>query len=230
MPQVRSQAALYFANDDAGVSDTSIRLAIFDDHELMRKALTRALHAETVFEIVASGSSADAAVRAAEEDLPDIMLLDVSMPGGGINAAREICKIAPFVKCVMLSSTDDEDIVGAALSAGAYAFLAKGIALQHLADSLKRVHRGWSVISPGLASDLISGRGFGAPWTNTAAAAIELSEREEQILSRTAQGLTETEIAEGIGLSVQSVGAFLTNVLIKLHSQARVDIVLRSNA
>ena len=138
---------------------------------------------------------------------------------------------APFVKCVMLSSTDDEDIVSAALSAGAYAFLSKGIASRDLADCLKRVHHGWSAISPGLASQLISDRGFGAPWVNApGAVSLELCEREDQILRRLAQGLTENEIAEGIGLTKAAVSGFVTNLLLKLHQQTHIEKILGTNA
>ena len=213
-------------DSDVLASPNTITIALFDDHALMREALQRTLGLEPDFHIVATGGTADAAVAAACEYLPDVMLLDVSMPGDGIEAAQDIFRLAPHVTCVMLSSHDDEHVVSTALSAGAYAFLPKGMPSCELAQELRRIRWGRSYISPALAGQLLSDRGFGAPWSSaTEPGAIAISEREEQILRRLSQGFTEEEIAASVGLSVPAVGAFLTNTLMKLHEQSLLERV-----
>jgi two-component system nitrate/nitrite response regulator NarL len=208
-------------------SGNQIRIAIFDDHALVRDALANALSAQPDFEVVATGSSAAEAVATAENHLPHLAILDVSMPGDGLQAALGIVRSVPFVKCVMLSSQDDEHVVSAALAAGAYAFLAKGISVQRLAGELRQVHRGQSYISAALAARLLPG-GFGSPWIGDdgGEALIEITEREEQILRRLAQGFTVDEIGASIGLSPETVSRFLTNVLIKLHERSLIDDAL----
>ena len=207
---------------------TQIRIALFDDHAAIRDSMTRALAAEGSFDVVASGGSADEAVASGQNDLPELMLLDLQMPGGGLQAVEKLCRDCPFVKTVILSSDDSEHLVSAAFGAGAFGYLTKGQSLKSIVASLNEIYRGRSQFSAGLASTLIAVRGIATPWHLTdEMGQLSITAREEQILSRFAQGLTVEEIANSIGLAAISVGAYLTNILHKLHQQTLVDRALQ---
>ena len=207
---------------------TQIRIALFDDHAAIRDSMTRALAAEGSFDVVASGGSADEAVASGQNDLPELMLLDLQMPGGGLQAVEKLCRDCPFVKTVILSSDDSEHLVSAAFGAGAFGYLTKGQSLKSIIASLNEIYRGRSQFSAGLASTLIAVRGIATPWHLTdEMGQLSITAREEQILSRFAQGLTVEEIANSIGLAAISVGAYLTNILHKLHQQTLVDRALQ---
>lgn len=205
----------------------SIRVALFDDHAAMRQGLAFALGAIGGFEVVAEGGNADEAVEAARTVLPDVMLLDFHMPGGGLDAARRLFLESPFVKIVILSSDDSEHLVSAAFSAGAVGFLIKGQPLASLFEVLKSIAHGESQFSPVLAAKIVAPRGIATPWHETnAGAELPLTAKEEQILSRYAQGLTIDEISSSIGVKRPTVGAYLTNILHKLHEQTLLQRAL----
>ena len=205
-----------------------IRIALVDDHARVRDALEALLKREADFSIVGTGASSDEAVALAEDLLPDVLLLDINMPGDGISAARRIFRSCPAVKIVMLTSADDAYLVDAALSAGARGYIVKGEPASVIAGAVRETVSGRSYIAPSLAAKLLTSPGFGAPWDTGAGSPIELVEREEQVLRRLAQGLTYIEIAESTGLSEAGVAAFVTNILMKLHAQTAVEAALKS--
>ncbi len=180
----------------------------------------KALAAEGSFEVVASGGTADEAVACGVTELPDLIVSDLQMPGSGLEAVRRLYAEAPFVKSIVLSSDDSEHLVSAAYAVGAFGFLVKGQSLREVIAAFKAIVDGQSFFSPALARKLVAPQGIAAPWRAADEfATLAITPREEQILSRYAQGLTIEEIAESIGLRVQIVGAFLTNILHKLHEQ-----------
>jgi two-component system, NarL family, nitrate/nitrite response regulator NarL len=205
-----------------------LRIALVDDHARVRDALAAVLARERDFEVVAAGSSGDEAIAIAEDLLPDVILLDINMPGDGIVAARRIFRVCPAIKIVMLTSADDAYLVDAALSAGARGYIVKGEPAAVIADTIRDIDSGQSYLAPSLAAKLLASPGYGAPWDGDTESPIELVEREEQILRRLAQGLTYTEIAESTGLSAAAVAAFVTNILMKLHAQTVVDEALKT--
>ena len=206
-----------------------IRIALIDDHARVRDALAALLAREDDFAIVATGASSDEAVKIAEDYLPDVLLLDINMPGDGIAAARRIFRSCPVVKIVMLTSADDAYLVDAALTAGALSYIIKGVPASVIAAAIRDVKCGRSYIAPSLAGRLLASTGYGAPWDTVSDSPIEIVEREEQVLRRLAQGLTYTEIAESTGLSEPAVAAFVTNILMKLHAQTVVEAALNAN-
>ena len=196
----------------------NIRVALFDDHVLVRERLAAVLGNGYGLDVVATGGTVDEAVACAQSDLPDVLVLDVNMPGDGIEGARKIYQVCPFVKIVMLSTQDDAHVVSAALMGGAHAFVAKGLPTRDLAAVIQRIHGGQSDMPPELAQRLLAQRGFAAPWHDGKGSDdIDLTEREEQVLRRIAQGLTPDETGAGIGLTGAVVALILTNVLMKLH-------------
>jgi two-component system, NarL family, nitrate/nitrite response regulator NarL len=208
-----------------------IRIAIFDDHVAMREVFAHALAAEGTFDVVAQGSTADEAIACGNAELPDLMILDIHMPGDGLEAVRRLYLESPVVKSVILSSDDSEHVVSAAFSMGAYGYLEKGQPLSAVISALKLIASGQSQFSPGLASTLLPAGGVATPWLmRDDASQLPLTAREEQILSRYAQGLTLGEIAASIGISDMAAGASLTNILHKLHENTLYESLAAQNS
>ncbi len=203
----------------------ALQVAVIDDHPLFREGVVATLAAQPNVEVVAQGASADDAVRIASERLPDIMLLDVSMPGGGLAAAREIAIVAPVVKVVVLTVSEDEEDVTAALRAGARAYVLKGIAARELVGILRAVAAGEVYVTPSLAATLLAEMGSGA--RGQAADPLgALTERERQILERVAVGESNKEVASALHLSEKTVKHHMTNILQKLQVRNRVEAAL----
>ncbi len=219
---------LPLAAEDATIVSDRIRIAIFDDHALIREMIAKSLSAMPEFEVVATGQSASDAITAAETQLPDAIIMDVNMPGDGINGARDIKTRFPVIKIIMLTSDDSEHLVNLALRSGAVGYVIKGSPVREIASAIESAMAGYSYISPGLASKLLAPRPFGAPWfDDSVAAPFEITDTETQILSRLAQGLTNEEISAGVGLEPRTVAKFLTNILMKLHAFERTEEIIR---
>ncbi len=203
-----------------------ITLVLVDDHPLFREGVATTLADEPDFEIVGQGVSADDAVRLVEDLLPDIALLDISMPGGGIEAARQIAVTCPAVKTVTLTVSEHDDDVIAALQAGARGYVLKGIGGEDLIDIVRAVNRGESYVSPDLAARLLvemrNGTGHGAPRDPFS----ELTMREEQILKLVSHGLSNKEIGRESDLQEKTVKHYMTNILQKLQVRNRVEAAL----
>lgn len=203
-----------------------LQIAIVDDHPLFRSGVADALRRHGGFEIVAEGGSADEAIAIAGAKLPDVMLLDVSMPGGGIRAVREISRAFPVVKVVMLTVSEAEDDVTASLRAGARGYILKGVAARELISILRAVAAGDVYVTPSLAATLLFEL-TGAPSGRPAGSLLdELTEREREILEKVAGGDSNKEIAAALQLSEKTVKHHMTNILQKLQVRNRVEAAL----
>ncbi len=203
-----------------------LQIAIIDDHPLFREGVVHTLGAQPDIEVVGEGESAADALRIVAERMPDILLLDVSMPGGGLNAVRQISAAFPVVKVVMLTVSETEDDVTAALRAGARAYVLKGVASRELARILRSVASGEVYVTPSLAASLLyeltGGRG-----PNAAPNPLDgLTERERQILERVAAGDSNKEVGVQLGVSEKTVKHHMTNILQKLQVRNRVEAAL----
>jgi DNA-binding NarL/FixJ family response regulator len=207
-----------------------LQVAIVDDHPLFREGVAHTLGAQPDVEIVGEGESADDAVRIAGEQLPDVMLLDVSMPGGGLSAVRQIANAYPVVKIVMLTVSEEEDDVTAALRAGARAYVLKGVAARELVRILRAVAAGEVYVTPALASNLLFGLSGGSGNRQTASPLDDLTERERQILELVAGGDSNKEIAYQLHLSEKTVKHHMTNILQKLQVRNRVEAALMARS
>ncbi|MFQ5625064.1 MAG: response regulator [Methyloligellaceae bacterium] len=204
-----------------------IRIAVVDDHPLLREGVVHVLKGNNAFDVIAEGASADDAIRIAEAELPDIILLDVSMPGGGIEAADAIARCCPIVKSIMLTVSEAEEHVSAALKAGARGYILKGVGGSELVETIQKIHRGEAYVSPTLAARLLSDMRRGAPSDDAQQDAIsDLSHREEQILSQVSQGLSNKEVGEALQISEKTVKHYMTNILQKLQVRNRVEAAL----
>ena len=135
----------------------AIRILIVDDHPLLLDGLVATLSADEAIEVVGTAADAAGAVRAAGQHQPDLALLDVAMPGSGIEAARQIATASPATRVVMLTSSENEDDLLAAMEAGARGYVLKGVAGRELRAILKSVHGGQVYVAPGLAYAMIRG-------------------------------------------------------------------------
>jgi DNA-binding NarL/FixJ family response regulator len=209
----------------------TVSVLIADDHPLLRDGVARTLQESGSFAVVGQCGSADEAVRLAETLHPDIALLDISMPGDGLSAARRIGEGAPTVKMVMLTVSEAGDDIMEALRAGARGYVLKGVGSAMLVEILAGVARGESYVSPSLAARLLTelrARGRGQPENPLA----DLTAREEQILRLVADGLSNKEVGLKLDLQEKTVKHHMTRILNKLQVRNRTEaaVLLRSAA
>jgi two-component system, NarL family, nitrate/nitrite response regulator NarL len=203
-----------------------IRVAVVDDHPLFRDGVAHAIQNSDVLEVVGEGATAVDAVRIAKEKLPDIVLLDVNMPGGGIDAARVIARVYPMVKTVMLTVSENEEHVLQAFEAGARAYVIKGASGSELINTLRAVSRGESYVTPGLAARLLTISRRPPPAPAPIHDLPKLTEREKQIVNHVANGLRNKEIAKDLEISEKTVKHHMTIILQKLRARNRVEVAL----
>ncbi|MFN8459454.1 MAG: response regulator transcription factor [Anaerolineae bacterium] len=200
-----------------------IHVVVVDDHPLFREGVSTILGAEPDIEIVGQGTCAEEAVHLACDLLPDIILLDLDMPGHGLNAARIIADSCPVTKIVILTVSEADDHLVAALKAGARAYILKGVAGRELIRILRGVWAGESYVPPMLAASLLlEMRDTGG----RANPLDELTERERQILEQVASGLSNKEIGLQLHLTEKTVKHYMTNILQKLQVRNRVEAAL----
>jgi two-component system, NarL family, nitrate/nitrite response regulator NarL len=201
----------------------AIRVLVVDDHPLFRQGVVQALGAEQDLKIVGEAASGEEALKLACALLPDVVLLDISMPGwGGLITAEKITTACPATVIVMLTVSEDKDKLLAAFKAGARAYVLKGVAARELANVLRTAVAGEVYVSPSLASEMLVSLTRGkAPDPLQ-----ELTDREREILSLIGTGLTNREIGERIFLSEKTIKHYVTNILQKLQVRSRVEAAL----
>lgn len=193
----------------------TIRVVIIDDHPMFREGVAQMLGEAAGMTVVASGGSSLEAVQLAALHEPEMMLLDVNMPGGGIVAARLIRLSRPHIKLIMLTMIDDEDKVVAALNAGASGFMLKGIGGRQLVDALHIVRRGNPSIDAAKASSLLEAdRRLRARLPDRDLATRTLSRLERDWLTNARDGVDAAETARRLGLAAGLAEAVVTAILL----------------
>jgi two-component system, NarL family, nitrate/nitrite response regulator NarL len=206
---------------------TAIRVVVVDDHPLFRDGVIYTLRAETGIDVVGSGGSAQDAIRLAGDLQPDVMVLDMNMPGDGIAAVGAIAASFPHVAALMLTVVADGERVRTAIQKGAKGYILKGVGGRELVDVVRALAQGQSYVSPGLAAELLSGKPAGRPEENGRPNPfLELTLREEQILCEIGNGLSNKEIAGKLYISEKTVKHYVTGVLLKLRVRNRVEAAL----
>jgi DNA-binding NarL/FixJ family response regulator len=202
-----------------------IRVVVIDDHPLFRAGVIHTLRSEQDIQVVGEGCSAGDAVQLAEQNCPDIMMLDMNMPGGGMAAIRGVLARFPRVKPLMLTATADNGQVSAAMQGGAWGYVLKGVRGTELIQSLRVIHGGERYVAPAVAAWL-----FAAVPASPVKAAPDrfagLTTREEQILALIVEGLSNKEIGGRLDLSEKTIKHYLTIVLEKLNVRTRVQAAL----
>jgi len=205
---------------------TKLRIAVVDDHPLMRAGVEHTLAQEQDFEVVGRGGSAQEAIEIAKVQSPDLMLLDVNMPGGGINAAKEIGTTQPTVRLLFLTVSERMEDVTAALEAGVRGYVLKGIGGPDLVRTVRSVAAGETYITPDFAARLLAAPAARSKDHEEPLEALTV--REEQILREVSLGLTNKEIAKKLDLSEKTIKHYMSGVLHKLSARNRVEAIVAS--
>ncbi|MDR7418726.1 MAG: response regulator transcription factor [Armatimonadota bacterium] len=199
-----------------------IRILLADDHALFRRGLASLLAHRDDLEVVGEAGSGEEAIERARELMPDVILMDVRMPGvNGLEATRRLKEEMPYLKIVILTVSEDEEDLFAALKHGAQGYLLKNIDPDELIANIHQVQRGEAPLAPSMAAKIL--REFSGPAVKPGPA---LTQRERQVLELVARGDANKEIARALGISENTVKNHLRNILEKLHLQNRVQAVM----
>ena len=207
-----------------------MRILLADDHALFRDGLASLL-AAWGHDVIGQAPDGIAAVDLATRLRPDLVLMDVAMPGGGgVGATREIASTLPDVAIVMLTASEDADDLFAAIKAGARGYLLKNLESAELRGMLEAVARGEAAITPAIAARMLTelARPAGPPAGAAAAGPRDpdrLTERELDVLRLVVAGRRNKEMAAELGISENTVKFHLRNILDKLHAQSRAEMV-----
>jgi two-component system NarL family response regulator len=217
------------AKADDAMSEDPVKVLIVDDHALFRRGLQMVLENEGDIEVVGEASDGHEAVERAEKTTPDVVLMDVRMPKrSGIEATRAIKDVLPSTKILMLTISDEEADLYEAIKAGASGYLLKEISIEEVANAIRSVQQGQSLISPSMASKLL----------NEFAAMVKrrdersqvpgprLTDRELEVLKLVAKGMNNRDIGTELFISENTVKNHVRNILEKLHLHSRMEAVV----
>ncbi len=204
---------------------------IVDDHALFRRGLEMVLEEEPDIELVGQASDGAEAVQKAAESLPDVVLMDIRMPrSSGIEACRAMKEAAPSAKIIILTISDEEEDLFEAIRAGASGYLLKDIPLDEVAEAVRAVSGGQSLINPSMAGKLLTEFATLARRDGEARAqevpAPKLTEREMQVLKLVARGMNNRDIAKELFISENTVKNHVRNILEKLQIHSRMEAVM----
>jgi two-component system, NarL family, nitrate/nitrite response regulator NarL len=205
---------------------SDLSLVIVDDHPLFRDGVAAALQSEPDLNVLAQGENAAQALELAQKHLPDIILLDITMPGGGIEAAKAITAACPVTKIIMLTFSEEEDDVLAALKAGAKAYVLKGVGSRDLKNIIRSVGDGQVYITPTLAAGMLRELSAPASAERPHNPLDELTERELGILHLLAAGKSNKAIGKELGLTEKTIKHYMSNILQKLQVRNRVEAAI----
>lgn len=199
-------------------------VGIVDDHEVVRVGLMSAFAKRKDLRLVGEGRTADDAIAIAQGRKPDVLILDLSMPGGGMTALKEIAQTHPDVRCIILTASDDATVAMAALHHGARGYVLKGSGMDNLFAAIGIVMTNQSYISPEFATNVISAT-VQSKTRNRLADDQKLNFRENQVLSEVERGLTNRQIGEKLMLSERTVKHYVSTVMQKFSVKNRVAAV-----
>jgi len=215
------------------MTEKTIRILVVDDHPMFREGVSRSLSEQSGLKVCGEGASADEAIRLDRELRPDVILLDLSMPGGGLHALRIILEQSPDARVVVLTASEADEDVLMALRSGARGYVLKGVPATTLIEVVRGVIIGESYVSPALAARILAELRTGAP----PVAGIEKSEssqdmlasltrREEEILKLVAAGNSNKEVARRLDLQEKTIKHHMTRILQKLNVRNRTEAAM----
>lgn len=200
-------------------------ILIVDDHEVVRNGIRSYLETIKTFEVVGEAESGEAAVKMVSELIPDVVLLDLIMPGmDGVETTRQIKKISPRTQVVVLTSYHEDVHIFPALKAGAISYILKDMKMEKLADTLQRAVRHEVTLHPLVAERVLENIRGGD--NEETALFTELTDRELDVLRLIAKGMTNSQIAESLVISENTVKGHVSNILSKLHLADRTQVAV----
>jgi NarL family two-component system response regulator LiaR len=202
-----------------------ITILIVDDHTIVRQGVRTLLDMHPDLQVVGEAESAEAAFPLIEELVPDVVLLDLLLPGmNGVEATRQMKKISPRTQIVVLTSYAEDEHIFPALRAGALSYLLKDIRPRELAESIRKAARGESVLHSRIAARMI--QEVREAKRKVPPAFAELTPRELEVLQLLADGQTNASIAAQLVLSEKTVRGYVSNILSKLHLEDRTQVAV----
>jgi NarL family two-component system response regulator LiaR len=202
--------------------DNPITVLLVDDHEVVRQGVRFFLETQPEFSVVAEADSGLAAIKLAEESIPDVVLMDLIMPEmGGVEATRRIKDVSPRTQIVVLTSYHDDEHIFPALQAGALSYILKDVRMEELAEAIRRADRGEATLHPRVASRII--QELHGSRTDELNPFTALTNREMEVLRLIASGLGNREIAGQLVISEHTVKGHVSNILSKLHLADRTQ-------
>ena len=198
------------------------RLALVDDHPALLKWLAAIFAADPSFEVVATGGNAAEAVTIVQDRTPDLLIVDLSMPGDVFAAIGEMARTAPLLKLIVFTAFSNVDMALRAMDAGAHAFVLKGRPTNDLFDAVEAVLRGDIYISPEFSPRLISGFKNRERRDSTA---ITLTTREEQLVQGLLEARTHAEMATSLGMTEKMIQHYMSGLMMKLNVHSRLEII-----
>lgn len=203
----------------------TIRILIADDHGVLRAGLRALLSAETELEVVDEASNSEEALALATELQPDVILLDISMPGSsGIDVTRRIKQTLPQARVLILTVHEDEGLLQEAIQAGASGYIIKRAVESELIDAIRAVWRGDLYVHPAMTRALLKEITPAQPSAKEAPVET-LTPREVEVLRLIAQGYTNRQMADMLSISVRTVESHRSNLMGKLNLRSRVELV-----
>lgn len=202
-----------------------IRILLAEDHTLMREGTKGILEREEDFEVVGEASDGEQAIALAERLKPDVALVDIAMPkANGVQVTKALKEKAPSTAVLILTAYDDDEYVFAVLEAGAKGYLLKNARPSELVEAIRSVHAGESVLHPSITRKVM--QRYVVP-AKKPAEVEELSERELEVLKLAARGMSNSDIAEALTISVRTVQGHISSILGKLGVSSRTEAVMR---
>jgi len=201
-----------------------IRVGVVDDHPLFREGVVHMLKSVDGIQIVGEGSTATDAVTIAQERTPNVMLLDISIAGGGIEAAQNVARASPDTQIIMLTASEDEEHVGSALRAGARGYILKGSDGSELVRVVQAIASGDSYVPPHLAARCLTRK---RERTDADEDLDSLTAREAEVVAFLRRGMSNKEIARAFNCTERTVKHHMTSIMQKLNVRNRVQVALR---
>jgi len=212
------------ANTSANVH--TVRVAVIDDHPLFRAGTVHALAKTDGIEVVGEGATAADALKIARELSPNVILLDLRLPGGGVEAITNITHDCPNVRILVLTASENEQDVTSTLQAGARGYILKGSGGGEVVKTVQAIAKGDTYVAPSLAAQLlIKGPQIKAIVKKTAR---DLTCREEEIFGCVSRGMSNKEIAKSLNCTERTIKHHMTNIMQKLNVRNRVEAALKS--
>lgn len=204
-----------------------IRLAIVDDHDLLRAGLRAILEQDPLFQIVAETGDGQEAIRIAARLKPDVMLMDVHLPGGlgGLDATETIVRDNPDVRVIVLTQYENREYIRRALRIGARGYMLKRSAASDLKEAIRTVHAGQRYIHPAVADSLVDLVTAGRSIEDAEDEYDRLTPRERQVFTLLAAGKTSRDIAKYLSISLKTAMTHRTNVMEKLKMHTRSELI-----